>query len=118
MTIITESIDVAVPVRTAYDQWTQFEEFPRFMGGIDDVRQLDETHLRWVASIGGVRREWEAEIVEQLPDERIAWRSGDGRNAGRVDFEPIDPENTRIDVSMCWDPDGLTESLGSAVGLD
>src|ERR671910_717230 len=85
MSTIEESVDVEAPVRTAYNQWTQFEEFPRFMDGVESITQVDETHLRWVADIGGVRREWDAEISEQHPDERVAWyATGGTSNAGAV----------------------------------
>ena len=90
MASVTKSIDVRVPVRTAYDQWTQFEEFPRFMEGVKSVKQLDDTHLHWIAEIGGQTKEWDAEITEQIPDERIAWRSTSGaKNAGVVTFHRL-----------------------------
>jgi len=96
MAEITESIDVAVPVSTAYNQWTQFEEFPQFMEGLQSVTQLDDTHLRWVAEIGGKREEWEAEITEQHPEERVAWKAVGGKgNAGVVTFHRLDEEQTR-----------------------
>ena len=97
MTTIEQSVDVAVPLRTAYDQWTQFEEFPRFMEGVESVTQLDDRHLHWVASFGGATREWDAEITEQIPDERVAWRSREGvRNAGVVTFHRLDLDTTRV----------------------
>ena len=90
MAKIEKSVDVKVPVRTAYNQWTQFEEFPRFMEGIEQVRQLDDTHLHWVATVGGKRKEWDARITEQIPDERVAWTSeGGARNAGVVTFHKL-----------------------------
>jgi uncharacterized membrane protein len=95
MAEITESIDVAVPVSTAYNQWTQFEEFPRFMGGVQSVQQLDDTHLRWIAEIGGKHEEWEAEITEQHPDERVAWKAIGGKaNTGVVTFHRLNDEET------------------------
>ena len=119
MASIQEIIDVEVPVRTAYNQWTQFEEFPRFMEGIESVRQLDDTHLRWVADVGGKTHEWEAEITEQLPDERVAWTSTDGKgNGGVVTFHRLSDEQTRIAVQMDWEPDGMMEKAGSALGFD
>jgi uncharacterized membrane protein len=119
MASVTESIEVDVPVRTAYNQWTQFEEFPQFMDGVDEVRQLDDKHLRWVASIGGQRHEWDAEIVEQHPDERIAWRSLDGKtNAGVVTFHRLSDNQSRVMVQMDWEPEGIAETLGAAVGSD
>jgi uncharacterized membrane protein len=118
MATIEKSIDVEVPVSTAYDQWTQFEEFPKFMEGVVAVRQLDDSHVRWVAEIGGERQEWDAEIVEQEPDRVIAWRSTDGlANSGRVEFMPID-DGTRVKVEMEYEPEGLKETVGAALGLD
>ena len=117
MANIEQSIDVEVPVRTAYDQWTQFEEFPQFMEGIDEVRQLDDTHLHWVASFGGTQHEWDAEIVEQVPDQRIAWGNTDGKdNAGVVTFHRIDENTTRVTVQMDFVPEGIKEKVGDALG--
>jgi uncharacterized membrane protein len=116
---ITKDIDVAVPVRTAYNQWTQFETFPHFMEGVKEVRQLDDKRLEWRAEIGGQEETWEAEIVEQVPDRKIAWRSVSGTpTAGTVLFEPIDDGHTRIMLTMEYEPQGLTESIGSALGFD
>jgi uncharacterized membrane protein len=119
MEMIKESIDVSVSVGTAYNQWTQFEQFPKFMEGVESVTQIDDTHLRWAASVGGARREWEAEIVEQAPDQKIAWRatSGNGPN-GIVTFEPLGPDSTLITVEMSYEPDGLMEQLGAKIGID
>ena len=119
MSHVTESVDVAVPVSTAYNQWTQFEEFPKFMGGVEQVQQLDDTHLRWAAEIAGKREEWDAEITEQRPDERIAWRATGGKgNAGVVTFEPLGGTDTRVTVQMDWEPEGVTENIGAAIGMD
>lgn len=119
MARIEESIEVDVPVRTAYDQWTQFEEFPQFMQGVESVQQIDDTHLLWTAEIGGKQEEWRAEITEQHPDHRIAWRSTEGReNGGVVTFHRIDDATTRIMLQMDWEPDGVVESTGAAVGAD
>lgn len=119
MSTITESVDVNAPVRTAYNQWTQFKEFPQFMEGVESVTQIDDTRLRWVAEIGGQSREWNAEIVEQVPDQRIAWRATDGNGPdGVVTFEPIGADETRITVEMTYEPEGVTEQLGSAIGSD
>jgi uncharacterized membrane protein len=116
---VTESIVVNCPVSTVYNQWTQFEEFPRFMEGLESVRQKDDTHLHWVAEIGGKRDEWEAEITEQKPDKVVAWRSLDGHhNSGRVLFEPIDQSTTKLTVEMEHEPEGLVQTLGSALGSD
>jgi uncharacterized membrane protein len=116
---ITKDIDVNVPVRTAYNQWTQFETFPQFMDGVKEVRQLDDRRLQWRAEIGGKEETWEAEIVEQVPDRKMAWRSVGGTPmAGTVVFEPIDEGHTRIMLTMEYEPQGLTESVGSALGFD
>ena len=119
METIKETIDVNVPVGTAYNQWTQFEKFPKFMEGVESVTQIDDTHLGWAAKIGGARREWQAEIVEQVPDQKIAWRatSGSGPN-GLVVFEPLGPDSTLITVEMSYEADGVMEQLGAKVGLD
>ncbi|HJR97112.1 MAG TPA: SRPBCC family protein [Actinomycetota bacterium] len=119
MSQMTESIDVHVPVTTAYNQWTQFEEFPRFMEGVEQVQQLDDTHLRWVAEIAGKREEWEAEITEQRPDERVAWAARGGKgNAGVVTFHRLNDDETRVTVQMDWQPEGVLENVGATVGLD
>jgi uncharacterized membrane protein len=119
MAEVTESVDVEVPVQTAYNQWTQFEEFPKFMEGVEEVQQLDDTHLHWVAEIGGQRREWDAEITEQRPDERVAWRSTNGTtNAGVVTFHRLSDSTTRVTVQMEWEPEGISEKVGAAVGTD
>ena len=119
METIRESIEVNVPVSTAYNQWTQFEEFPKFMEGVESVRQLDDTHLHWVAEFRGQRHEWDAEITEQEPDRVIAWRALDGKyNSGRVRFEPLGEGRTRVDVELMWEPEGIKEELGSALGAD
>ncbi len=116
---IEESIEVDVPVSTAYNQWTQFEEFPRFMEGVESVSQIDDTTLRWAAKIAGKRNEWEAKITEQKPDERIAWRSTDGKeNSGSVEFESLGDERARVKVRMSYQADGIVETLGGAVGAD
>jgi uncharacterized membrane protein len=119
MATVTETIDIAVPVRTAYNQWTQFEQFPDFMEGISEVRQLDDIHLHWVAELGGKLEEWDAEIIEQRPDECVAWRSTSGKmNAGIVRFERLGPEATRLTVEVEHAPEGMIETVGSAVGAD
>jgi uncharacterized membrane protein len=117
MSTIEESIEVRAPLHTAYNQWTQFEDFPEFMEGIHEVRQLDDRHLRWVADVGGQRREWDAEVTEQKPDERVAWRATDGKdNAGVVTFHRLDEDTTRVMVQIDFEPEGLVEHAGSAVG--
>ncbi|HKY12204.1 MAG TPA: SRPBCC family protein [Gaiellaceae bacterium] len=118
MAEVKESVEVNVPVSTAYNQWTQFEEFPNFMEKVESVTQLDDTHLRWVAEIGGKREEWKAEITQQVPDEIIAWRAIEGQeNSGAVRFEPLGPDRTRIDVTLTWEPEGLAEAAADKVGL-
>jgi polyketide cyclase/dehydrase/lipid transport protein len=115
---IEQSIDVNVPVRVAYDQWTQFESFPQFMEGVESVRQLDDTHLHWVATIAGKRQEWDAEISEQLPDQRVAWHSTSGdRNAGAVDFHRLSDTSTRITLTMDVKPSDPIEQVGTALGI-
>jgi len=119
MQTVEQSIEVSVPLSTAYNQWTQFEEFPQFMEGVESVRQTDDTHLHWVAEIAGKRHEWDAEISEQKPDERVAWTATDGKtNAGVVTFHRIDDNTTRIMVQMDWEPEGAVEATGAAVGAD
>ncbi|WP_457962294.1 SRPBCC family protein [Arthrobacter sp. D1-29] len=119
MESVKETIDVAVPVSTAYNQWTQFESFPQFMSGVESVTQLTDTTNHWVTKIGGVEREFDTEIVDQTPDERIAWRSVDGKShAGRVHFTPLDAGNTRISVHFEWGPETFTEKAGAALNLD
>jgi uncharacterized membrane protein len=116
---IEEQIEIDVPVSTAYNQWTQFEEFPLFMEGVDDVRQLDDTRLHWTASIGGQRAEWDAKILEQVPDQRIVWASTDGKDTrGTVTFEPLGPDRTRIRLALEYTPEGFGERAGSAAGID
>jgi uncharacterized membrane protein len=119
MAEVREEIEVAVPGTTAYNQWTQFEEFPQFMENLESVRQIDDTHLRWVAEIGGKQHEWTAEITRQEPDRIVAWRSIDGKGtSGEVRFEPLGPDSTRVEVMMRWEPEGFLESLGEKVGAD
>ncbi|HEX2066505.1 MAG TPA: SRPBCC family protein [Candidatus Thermoplasmatota archaeon] len=115
---IEKSIEVAVPVRTAYNQWTQFESFPLFMEGVQQVDQLDDKRLRWVATIAGRRKEWEAEIIEQTPDQVISWRSVTGAlNNGSVQFTPIDSDRCRITLILTYEPEGALERAGDALGL-
>ena len=118
MSEIIESIDIAVPVRVAYDQWTQFEEFPRFMEAVEKVEQLDDTTLRWTAEIAGVKKTWKATITEQTPDQRIAWTSTEGaRNAGVVTFHRLDDRMTRVTLQLDVEPEGPVESVGDALGF-
>ena len=116
---IESSIEVEVPVSTAYNQWTQFEEFPTFMQGVEEVRQLDDTRLHWVASVGGRRAEWDAKILEQHPDRQISWISEDGKKTrGTVTFEPLGESRTLVRLSMGYQAEGFVEAVGSAAGLD
>jgi uncharacterized membrane protein len=118
MSKIEESIDVMVPVNTAYNQWTQFEEFPKFMEGVEEVRQIDDTKLHWRAKVAGKEREWNAKITEQKPDERIAWMSIDGApNGGVVTFHELAGDTTRVMLQLEFEPEGLVEKAGDALGL-
>jgi uncharacterized membrane protein len=118
MSTIEESIEIEQPVRTVYDQWTQFEEFPSFMEGVESVTQVDDTHLHWVAEIGGVRREWDAEVTEQHPDERVAWRSTAGTsNAGVVTFHKLDSARTKVMLQLDVEPEGAVERAADALGI-
>ena len=120
MSQVQESVDVDVPVRTAYDQWTQFESLPEFMDGVESITQIDATHSHWVTKIAGVRREFDTEITEQHPDERVAWKStgGDTRHAGVVTFHRLNDAQTRVMIQIDWQPSDLIEKAGSAVGID
>lgn len=116
---ITASIDVDVPVSTAYNQWTQFEEFPSFMEGVESVKQLDDTRLHWVATVAGKRAEWDAKILEQQPDRQISWVSEDGKaTRGNVTFDEATPSRTQIELSMSYRAEGVREAIGSAAGID
>lgn len=118
MTSIVKTIDVNVPVRTAYNQWTQFETFPAFMEGVKEVQQLDDRRLHWDAEIGGREEAWYAEITEQIPDTRIAWRSVSGApNAGAVTFHRLSDETTRVTVQIDYEPQGVIENLGDILGV-
>jgi uncharacterized membrane protein len=118
MASVIEAVEVEVPVRTAYNQWTQFEDFPQFMEGVKEVRQLDETHLHWTVEVAGRTREWDAEVTEQVPDERVAWRSQAGaENAGVVTFHKLEEGRSRVTVQIEAEPDGPIEAVGDALGL-
>ena len=115
---VEESIELNVPVSTAYNQWTQFEEFPRFMESVEEVRQLDDTHLHWRANVAGKTKEWDSEITEQIPDERIAWHSTSGAvNSGVVTFDEISANSTLVTVQMQYEPEGAVENVGDALGV-
>jgi uncharacterized membrane protein len=115
---VEKTIEVDRPVSTVYNQWTQFEEFPFFMDGVKEVRQIDDTHLHWRADVWGKEKEWDAEITEQEPDTRISWKSITGaNNAGTVRFEPLEENRTLVRVVMAYDPEGVIENAGDALGL-
>jgi uncharacterized membrane protein len=119
MAEIKEAIEVNVPVSAAYNQWTQFEEFPTFMENVESVEQIDDTHLRWVAEIAGKREEWTAEITRQEPDEVVAWRAIDGKPvSGEVRFKPFGADLTSVEVKMTWEPEGFLEAAAEKVGVD
>jgi uncharacterized membrane protein len=119
MSSVTESIDVDVAVSTVYNQWTQFESFPQFMGGVDEITQLDDTHTHWKTTIGGVHREFDTEITEQHPDERVAWKSTDGTShAGVITFHRLAQAKTRVTAQIDWEPEGLVEKAGAVAGVD
>ncbi len=118
MSTVEESIDVRVPLNTVYNQWTQFETFPSFMEGVEEIRQLDDRRLHWKTKIAGVEREFDAEITEQKPDERVAWRSTSGTNhAGVVTFHRLDDDQTRVMVQLDTEPEGIVEKAGDALGI-
>ncbi|HEY3753193.1 MAG TPA: SRPBCC family protein [Pseudonocardiaceae bacterium] len=118
MPVYEKSVDVAVPVRVAYDQWTQFENFPRFMSGVDQITQETPTRTHWVTSVGGVRREFDATITEQQPDERVAWRADNGpTQAGVVTFHRLSNETTRVHLQLELEPEGLAERAGTVTGV-
>lgn len=118
MSTIEKSIEVNVPVRTAYNQWTQFEEFPRFMEGVKEVKQLDDRQLHWKAEISGREKEWDAEIIEQTPDQRIAWTSRGGFiNGGVVTFHRLSNARSMVMLQMWYDPQGFLENTGDALGV-
>jgi uncharacterized membrane protein len=118
MSGITQSVDVEVPITTVYNQWTQFESFPHFMDGVEEVRQLDDQHTHWVTKVGGTTREFDATITEQHPDERVAWKSDSGpRHAGVITFHQLDPTHTRVTAQMEIDPEGFLEKVGDKLGV-
>ena len=118
MSTTQKSIEIDLPVSTVYNQWTQFEDFPQFMEGVESVTQLDEKRLHWVAEIAGTREEWDAEIVDQQPDQRIAWRSITGTtNDGVVTFESLGPNSTRVTLDLDVEPESLKEKIGEKLGF-
>ena len=119
MESVEKSVEVKVPVRAAYDQWTQFEQFPQFMEGVKEVQQVADDQLHWVAEIAGQREEWDARITEQTPDQRIAWTSinGSARNAGVVTFHQLSEDRTKVMLQLDYEPEGVKEQIGDALGL-
>lgn len=118
MKTIRQSITVNIPVTQTYNQWTQFEEFPNFMEGVKEVKQLDDKRLHWKAEIAGKPEEWDAEITEQIPDQRIAWRSTDGaKNSGTIHFSGLSSNQTEVTLEVNYEPDGIIENLGDLLGL-
>ncbi|MEU6575642.1 SRPBCC family protein [Streptomyces sp. NPDC046805] len=118
MGMVRESVEVEVPLRAAYNQWTQFEEFPNFMEGVEEVEQIDDSHNHWTTKIAGVRRDFDTEIVDQLADDRITWRtiSGDTRQSGTVLFESLGDNRTRVELVMDVEPSGPAETLADWIG--
>jgi len=115
---VEKTIELNVPVHTAYNQWTQFEEFPRFMEGVHEVRQQDDKRLHWRAEIAGREKEWDAEITDQTPDQRVAWRSTSGaENGGAALFEPLAADRTRLTLRIDYNPDDFVETVGGALGF-
>jgi uncharacterized membrane protein len=118
METLEESIEVEAPVTATYNQWTQFEDFPRFMEGVESVTQLDDKRVHWVAEVAGKRKEWDAEITRQVPDREIDWVGlGDPDNRGRIVFEALDGDTTKVTMMLDYDPEGIVEEIGDALGL-
>jgi uncharacterized membrane protein len=118
MASVEKTIEVNVPVRTAYNQWTQFEEFPQFMQGVEDVRQIDDKRLHWKAEIAGKVEEWDAEITDQVPDQRVAWKSTSGtENSGTITFAPVGADRTKVTAVIGYEPEGIVEKAGDKLGL-
>jgi uncharacterized membrane protein len=119
MTTVTKSVEVHVPIAQAYNQWTQFEEFPQFMGGVQSIVQTDDRRSHWTVKVAGVEREFDTEVTEQHPEERVAWKSTDGTtHAGVVTFHKLSDSDTRVTVQLDWEPDGVLEKAGSTLGAD
>jgi uncharacterized membrane protein len=115
---LQKSIEVDCPLNQVYNQWTQFEEFPRFMEGVKSVKQVDDTRLHWVAEIAGKEKQWTAKIIEQIPDHRIAWESESGEfTSGVVSFQSLNPNRTRVSLEIAYDPKGFMENAGDAIGV-
>ncbi|MFJ9522309.1 SRPBCC family protein [Kitasatospora sp. NPDC101801] len=119
MSTVEQSVDVDVPLHTAYNQWTQFEEFPHFMEGVEEVRQIDDRHTQWRTSIAGAEREFDAEIIDQVPDQRVSWQTvgGEVQQIGIVTFEPLGETRTRVSLTMAFEPGTITERAADALGI-
>ncbi|TDU71338.1 polyketide cyclase/dehydrase/lipid transport protein [Prosthecobacter fusiformis] len=118
METIEKSIEVEQPIRSVYNQWTQFESFPLFMEGVKSVRQVTDKRLQWHVEIAGITKIWEADIVEQIPDSRIAWHSTSGAvNNGQVLFESLAPDRTLVTLILNYETEGALEKVGDALGL-
>lgn len=119
MASVVKSIDVEAPISMVYNQWTQFESFPNFMGGVEKITQTDDTHTHWVTNIGGVTREFDTEVTEQHPEERVAWKSTDGTtHAGVITFHRLGETSTKVTAQIDWEPEGVVEKAGSVLGFD
>jgi uncharacterized membrane protein len=119
MALVVKSVDVDAPISVVYEQSTQFESFPQFMGGVDQITHSDDTHTHWVTSIGGVSREFDTEVTEQHPDERVAWKSSDGTtHAGVITFHRLGETSTAVTAQIAWQPDGVVEKTGAVLGFD
>lgn len=119
MSTATDTVVVQVPTSTAYNQWTQMESYPEFMTGVERVEQIDDTHLRWTMGLGGVQREFDVVITEQVPDSHIAWRStGEVKQSGRVEFRPVSTTATQVTLQVDWEPTGAAEQIGKAMQVD
>lgn len=119
MSTVTSDVDVNVPISVAYNQWTQFESFPEFLEGVDEVEQIDDTHTHWRVSIGGIEREFDAVITEQRPDERIVWKSTEGpMHSGVITFHRLDDDRTRLTLEIEWEPTGFVEHAGALLQAD
>ncbi len=119
MASVVKSVDVEAPIAAVYNQWTQFESFPRFMSGVEQITQTDETHTHWVTSIGGVTREFDTVVTEQHPEERVAWKSTDGTtHAGVITFHRLGETSTKVTAQIDWQPEGVVEKAGSVLGFD
>jgi Polyketide cyclase / dehydrase and lipid transport len=117
-TKVEKTVQVDVPISVAYNQWTQFQEFPQFMGGVESVTQVSDRRMHWVAEIAGMKREWDADILEQVPDQKVAWAATDGAtNAGAVYFESLGPASCVVRLHLEYEPEGLVERIGDKLDI-